>query len=229
MIMGHSDDPRYVPVYTPAFAAKLVDLHHQQVRSWLGTMPSADRPVVARGKDARKPLVTFLDVVELVMLHRLVEHYGFKVRDLREAIHEASEELGIDHPLARRQLYADGHTLAIRVGDGRRAIRTLRTGGQYGLPEILESRLRVIDFDEYDLAIRWWPQGHQGGVVVDPSVAFGAPTVPNTGIDTEALHSLWLAEGRDTDRVAWAYDLERDQVERAVHWHDQHFGQRRAA
>ena len=74
-----------------------------------------------------------------------------------------------------------------------------------------------IEFDAVtDVSTRWFPLGKDTSVVVDPSVAFGAPTIAGRGVQTANVFDLYEGEGRNVGRVSAWLDLPPGVVQHAV-------------
>ena len=204
--------------YEPALVARWLGMHHSTVRRWLATSPSyrTDRAMVVRSNETPRRLASFLDLVELYIAKELIGR-GIGPRKLRRALRETSERLGVDHPLARRQFLVDGRSLYLPIDD---QVIDLGEGGQLGLGPIIRERAEKLEFDLEGLAKRWWPAGRGGHVVVDPEVGYGVPVVEGTGTSTAVLHTFWIAEGRDSNRVADWYGLPVEDVKRAVEFEE---------
>jgi hypothetical protein len=52
---------------------------------------------------------------------------------------------------------------------------------QYVLRKIVEPSLKGLEFDD-DLASRWWPNGKDSGIVLDPQRQFGQPVEATSGV-----------------------------------------------
>lgn len=175
-----------------------------------------EAPSVRRARE-----LTFLELVELIHV-RVLRHTGVECQAVRAAGLAAGRFLGTPHPFATRPLYADPLRI-FEAALGKReaaALTELRACGAE-----IERRLRPylgqLDFGVDGVAARWWPMGRQGGVVVDPAIAFGAPVVDGTGIraDTIARAVDQLRErfgALAVQRVAEIFEIERDQVNVAL-------------
>lgn len=152
---------------------------------------------------AERQAVTFLDLVELLFAKSVLDQ-GVTLQRLRKALAEAQKYIGSDHPFAQRKLYLLGKDLFIEVPDTAHSVLVdLLSRGQLGIPEVVVRLGKRIDFDDGSgFAQRYWPLGKKGAVVLDPSVAFGAPTIAGTGIRTANIYDFFRAEDDSLDRTA---------------------------
>ena len=60
------------------------------------------------------------------------------------------------------------------------------------------------------LASRWYPLGQNRPVVLDPTVAFGAPSIAGRGVKTINIHDLFVAENENLAPVRAWWDLTDD-------------------
>lgn len=65
----------------------------------------------------------------------------------------------------------------------------------------------------YELALRWFVAGRDSSVIIDPRVAFGAPTV--RGIPTFALKGRWDA-GETLDDILEDFSVPKGDVVNAL-------------
>ncbi len=218
-----------IGLYTPAEAARLLGVPSTTLRRWLvgysyplarGSR-RASFPVVAggRGIDPELRTVTFLDLVELLVVKGF-RNEGVPLKHIRIAAEEARDIFQTDHPLATEHLETDGRHIFGRLQDewGFPGLVSLSERGQWVFAEAVEGYLRQIDYDlETQLAIRWWPAGRDGSVVIDPKIAFGAPHIADTGVPTTALYEP-IAARDEPDVVARWFGLDPEQVEAAVRY-----------
>jgi len=76
---------------------------------------------------------------------------------------------------------------------------------QHGWKLALQHRLDQFDYEE-GWALRWYPRGRNSIVLLDPRIAFGAPTIAGTGV---ALHIIQerLASGETPAMIAADFGL----------------------
>lgn len=199
--------------YRPIDAAKMAGVPSSTARRWLksaGVDPTGGHAV------------SFLSLVELVMIREIRRQTGLPLQRIRRHVAEAERLLGTTHPLARRRFLLDGQHLFVGLSaTGDAPFVELGTNGQAALEGLLRQRAQVLDFldvDDEDFACRWYPLGREAGVVVDPAVGWGAPVLAGTRIFTRTLVQAVRAEGDDVDRVAELYQISVEQVEAAMRY-----------
>lgn len=188
--------------YSLAQAARLAGTTPQNVRRWLygyeapghrmepvfGTLPDDDRP----------PVVSFLQLAELIVVARYRRRSGkqIKLQRLRDAHRFARERLGIEWPFASETIKFEGghiiHEFELAYPDeGNRRI-AIDEGGKFVLPLDFLDTLDLFDFDGADtLALRFYPLGKSAPVVVDPEHAAGLPTFVGTNVRIETVVNRW--------------------------------------
>ena len=122
----------------------------------------------------------FLDLVEIRYVKAFVEA-GVSWHVLRAAHERAAEMLHVDHPFATKRFFTDGQTILTRVAEP--AFLDLM-GNQLAFSRILGRYLagaEGLDFDDNDMARRWWPMGRKRLVVIDAERSFGQPIVSTEG------------------------------------------------
>ena len=92
---------------------------------------------------------------------------------------------------------------------------TAREIDQVVAGSVFDQFLHEIEFDPTTaLAQRWWPQGREVPIVLDPAVSFGAPVIAGTGIRTSTLARL--ARTASVRDAAIAYEVDLAQAQAAV-------------
>lgn len=193
--------------------------NNRRLHGWLdGWRNSSSGPVIKR--DFPDGAVSFLDLMEL----RFVEHFtrqNVPLQTIRKAADRARLEWGVQHPLAlsnfkyltdRRKIFGQ---IAEEEGDTR--TWDMATN-QLEMWATIESIIaKNVEFSPgTELARLWRPRAECPGVVINPEVAFGRPTIGEHGVPTIALYRQWRAEGGDGDRVASWFHVTAAQVSEAV-------------
>lgn len=72
-----------------------------------------------------------------------------------------------------------------------------------------------VEFDDNNLAVRFFPLAASRNVVVDPKRQFGQPTIEGTNIKTSTIYNYYLG-GESNKSIANMYDLNIAQVKDAI-------------
>jgi len=83
--------------------------------------------------------------------------------------------------------------------------------------DFMETFLDKIEFDNTNLAVRFYPLSNSKNVVVDPKRQFGQPIVSGTNIKTETLFSLFRG-GESLENISILYNISIDKVQDAVNF-----------
>lgn len=79
----------------------------------------------------------------------------------------------------------------------------------------LDEFLDKIEFDDNNLAVRFFPLHNSKNVVVDPKRQFGQPIVSGTNIKTQTLFNLYRG-GETLEDISVLYNISIDKVEDAI-------------
>ena len=217
-------DPRELPAYTVAEAARYVDVPAATLRSWFSgrTYPRVDgvgsfEPVLSPA-DRGTGHLSFRNLVEAHVLRALRTRHGIRLKTVRQALKTAGERLGIADLLYRNRalLVADRSLFLEYYGE----LLHLDLSEQIAMRRVLEAFLARVDWDDRDLPIRLYPflRGTESAgraIVIDPQVSFGRPILADSGISTSALvHRIDAGEG--IEAVARDYDITPGDVEAAI-------------
>jgi uncharacterized protein (DUF433 family) len=217
-------DPRAIPTYTFAEAARYLRSPASTLRSWArgqqyrtkaGTHPF--EPVIDFD-DAEGKLLSFTNLVELHVLIQMRRVHGIQLPKVRNAVRWVGEQLGVAHPLARQRFQTDGVDLLVeRYGE----LVAASDHGQTVMREIVVDALRRIEVDEAGLATRLYPYTRPRPeesplvVVIDPRLSFGRPVLAGTGIPTAVLAERFNA-GESMAALAQDYGRDMAQIEEAI-------------
>jgi uncharacterized protein (DUF433 family) len=220
-----------VGIYTRADAARLLRVTPSRMRRWVGGYTyqyksgdgarSGKLPPVVRTDlpvMQRAIALSFVELMELRVVKALIDR-GISLQHVRRASRLAASTFRTIHPFASRRVYTDGrHVFAeLAAGGDTRDIVELSKGRvlQVIAGGVLEPFMSEIDFDATTtLAERWWPMGRQSPIVLDPRIAFGAPTIVGTRLRT--LTVAGVAARATFAEAARTYDLDPTAVRAAV-------------
>jgi uncharacterized protein (DUF433 family) len=214
------------PAYPLAEAARLVDLSPGQVKRWLRGYEFAYRtkeqprirhskkpPVVPRGQRRQSTYASFLDIIDLLLVKKLLNE-GITLQQARLEIDEAKNVLGIEH-LGYETFFTLGRRVFLEIGSS--SILALSTGGQMAIENFIRDLGHQIEFDEQTkLAIRWYPLHPDRRVVVDPFVSFGRPVIAGRRVTTSNIYDFYVSENEQIKVLCEWMNLDRAQVESAV-------------
>jgi uncharacterized protein (DUF433 family) len=195
--MRRKDIARYLGVglYSVPDAARLIGAQPSTLRGWV----RADRssvggvgrrgPVMVHHLDHRGWMLTFPELVGLLVV-KSFRAAGVPLSTITEVAEEAERTFETPHPLAVQQFGLQGHrvfaALLERRGARGKGTEDL-TKGLRAFETAVRPLLRQLDYRDGAEAVRFWPMGRAGRVVLDPERRFGKPIDADTGVATETL------------------------------------------
>jgi uncharacterized protein (DUF433 family) len=219
-------NPRELPLYTIADAARVVRINPATLRTWaLGrSYPTRSgqkswSPLI-RATDHRRGLLSFVNLVEVHVLSAL-RGKQVRVDRIRSATKFIRDEVGTAHPLADVDLHTD--CVDIYVEYLGRLINI--SSAQATLRPLVERYLERVERDERGLASRLFPITRDDGsnarsVVIDPSRRFGRPILEATNLETAIVADRFFA-GDSTAVLAGDFGIEEAKVEEAIRFESQ--------
>lgn len=212
--------------YTFAEAARITGVPTSRLRRWVQgyeyTRAGERRtsgPVVAtalrRHEDGSSTL-TFLDLLEVLFVDRFLKA-GVSMHTIRNAAAAAERDFRRPHAFCLRRFRTDGRQIFAGVAreDGDEKLVEV-TRGQSVFRHVFDPLLSRIDYDVSGLAATWSPMGKSSPVVVDPTRAFGQPSLRDSGVRTSVLAAPVLRGHARVPSVANWYEVEEDDVRAAV-------------
>ncbi|MCG2632847.1 hypothetical protein L6654_40370 [Bradyrhizobium sp. WYCCWR 13023] len=211
-------------LYSPSEAAALTNVPAPRIRRWLTghqvgekTYPALWRSQLEKFEvDGDQLYLSFLDLVQLRVADAFIRE-GVSAQKVRRAVEYGSKIVASDYPFASARFRTDGRTIVLHVlqDDGDEKLIDLFKSGQYLMQKVIEPSLKNLEFNEADIATRWWPLGKNKGVVVDPARQFGQPIDDASGVPTSVLAEAVQAEGSEA-KAAKRYMVPVASVHRAV-------------
>jgi uncharacterized protein (DUF433 family) len=209
-------------VYTMAEVSRLTGLHPGRVRSWFKKRAdgSGHGPVFESDYQpaAGDYAVSFLDLIDVLVAGTFRDRFSVPMRIVRRAHNLLQVRLGTRHPFCHNDLYTDGRNIFLCAANQlNEEILTEVVSRQQFFLHIRE-KLHHIDYNEMTrLAHRW---RIAEGVVVDPSVCMGKPTIAKTGIATYVVANQYHANRQDAGLIADLYGISETDVANAVAFED---------
>ncbi len=195
-------------MYRRSDAARLLGIAPQTLGRWLDGYITADgtrRPPILRAKSAAGCSATPRHVTwgEFIEAGHLAAYRGsqrMRLQKLRKYASMWQRSCDVPYPLARRKLCTTPGSHLNDNGDV--------------MAESVTAFFDRVDF-EGDIPVRYWPDGRDAHIVVDPRRQFGTPIIEGTRMGTEVLHGMYAA-GDPAEWLAHAYSLDLVQVEAAI-------------
>lgn len=206
-------DPREVPAYTLADAARFVRVPAPTLRSWV---TGRRRLIVPASPSA----LSFINLVEAHVMAAIRRDHRIKMPKIRSAIDWIGRELGVEHPLIHQSFETDRVSLFIRhLGE----LFNASDSGQVAMQNVLSVYLQRIQYDKSGTAHLFYPFTRSSGdfsvqpreVVINPTVMWGRPVISGTRIDTAILFERYEA-GESVREIADDLILSIGQVEEAI-------------
>lgn len=208
-----------IGLYTVPMAACILHEDGPRLRAWInGAHHSDAEPIILRQLPQvnGRTVLGFLDLIEA----RFIKHF----RDLGlspQAIRKFADKLRLrhhtDHPFAMNKAFrADGKVIFMEIAEDENDKRILNLlNDNFEMGDVIEQSLFTNILYADDLACRWRPSNKQPRVVLDPSFAFGRPTIEDIWIPTDTLAEAAAVEG-DIAVVAEDFEVDEDAVIQAV-------------
>jgi uncharacterized protein (DUF433 family) len=201
-------------IYTIPDVSRILGLPQQRARTWLieywnSRFSSGRGYSWGQGKDKA---INFLALIEFYVFYQLRFH-GVSAQRAVKAHDLISKTLKNPYPFATSKILTDGKSVLFSpdVNTIINADPTL----QYNLKEIIERFCTKIEFGDDFLANRFFPQGTQSVIVVDPEHQFGQPVISGTNIPAETIYN-YIRGGDKINFIARLYELTEKQVKDAV-------------
>lgn len=213
-------DPRDLPLYSAADAARFLQLPLSTVRAWAFGQRTF-KPVL-HVADRRARMLSFKNLVELHVLALLRREKRVALGDVRKAIIVLQKQLGEPHPLLSRKLLADENRRLFVEVLGR--FVNVTDEGQVEMRAIVEQYLARIDRDDHGIPVRLFPfttakpDETARAVSIDPCVQFGQPCLAGTRIKTNILAER-IKAGDTVLELAADYDRPQHEIEAALRYH----------
>jgi uncharacterized protein (DUF433 family) len=206
-------------IYTIPDVSRILRLPQNKVRKWLheywnNRFANNSKRKYSWG-EGRDLAVSFLALIEFYTFYQLREH-GVSAQRIQIAHETISKTLETSYPFATSKILTDGHSVLFSpdINSIINADRTL----QYNLKEIIEQFCIKIDFNSSYLAQKFFPDGRDSSVVIDPHHQFGQPIIDSTNIPIKTLQNFHKG-GEKINFICSLYDLSEKQVRDALKYY----------
>lgn len=217
-------------VYTVAEVSKLTEMNPARVRTWfkhrsdgVGHGPIFQSDYQSVDDDYA---VSFFDLIDVFVASQFRDQHNVPMRVVRRAHSLLQKELDTKHPFCHSDLYTDGKRIFIDTANklGNKRLSDVVSHQQFF--RHIKEKLTHVDYSDITkLASRW---RIADGIVIDPSISMGKPTIIKTGLTTYVLVNQYYANMKNSALVADLYDVSENDVVNAVNF-EQRYGQQRVA
>jgi uncharacterized protein (DUF433 family) len=199
-----------LPMYQIREAARYADVSPKTVAAW---HKAEDRSRLTLSQKSLRDALSYLQLIEVAVVAAF-RKWGLPLRRIQDAREYVSRELQTEFPFAAYRFKTDGKSLLMdyqqiegKKGKGKLLDATAK--GQFAWDAIVGRRLMEFDYEGHGMAIRWHVAGVGSPIVIDPQIAFGAPTVGGT--PTWVVRERWEA-GESIDDIAEDFGLKKPDV-----------------
>ncbi|WP_086466723.1 DUF433 domain-containing protein [Oceanibaculum nanhaiense] len=201
----------FVPNYQVGEAAKYAKISAKTVADWHKV--GARQTLSVREKRAALSYMQLIEVAVVAAFRRA----GIRLNSIRNARDYISKELKSEFPFAEHRFKADGHRLVMDyqqiIGErGNGKVLRPDQSGQLAWEHIL-GRLEEFEYERRGIVVKWHIDGPSSPIVIDPRVAFGAPSVGGT--PTWVIKGRWSA-GETVEEIADDFGIDNSQVAYAL-------------
>ena len=201
----------YLPAYQVQDAARYADIATQTVRNW--QRATGDSPAAIAARVSRVSL-SYLQLQELAVVSAMRKQ-GISLQKIRLAREYLSTTFTLEFPFSDEQVKTDGQDILMEFKEqlgGALRLLVANRGGQLVWREIIGERFNEFEYEK-SLAVRWRMGGEQSGIVIDPRVSYGAPSI--RGVPTWALSGRVRA-GETVGDVAEDFLISQNDVRKAL-------------
>ena len=214
--------PSYEGIYEVSNAARIIRatssfletrylINNRHVLRWI--RKGLSLPAL-RDVPGRELAISFADLISMRVI-ALLRINGVSWKKIYETERWVRRNVGAPRPFATERFWTALHEIFV---DKEGALLAASMGGQYPFVELVGERLVPVAGLTFEdgIASSWTPAPIQQ-VLMKPTIQFGAPCIRGTRITTEAVWEM--NQGGDSVAfIARVYDLEPEQVKRAIDW-----------
>lgn len=208
-------------VYQPSEAARLIGIPATRIKRWIDgytfttdTTRKEQPPLWERRySDSDECYLGFLDLIEIRFVKAFV-NAGLTVQNIRILLDKARDVTNSDYPLSSQKFETDGKTIFLELLERDKTKTIDIKDGQHAFHSFVKPSFKDLDF-ESEVVSKWYIEGRERKVSIDPKIAFGQPVIDSTGITTARIREALEAE-KDIKTVARIFEVSAAQVRHAV-------------
>lgn len=201
----------YLPNYQVLEAARYANLSARTVVDW--HKDGGRKTLSAREKRAA---LSYLQLIEVAVVAAF-RKAGVSLKQIKAAREFVAKRLESEYPFAEYSFKTDGKSLfmdyeQVDGAKGRGKLLRPDRNGQLAW-NIIIGRLKEFEYERKGIVVRWHLAGPKSSVIIDPRIAFGAPTV--RGTPTWVIKGRWDA-GEEIDEIANDFGLKEQEIRDAL-------------
>lgn len=210
-------------IYIVKDVSKILHLDYEKVYRWIvgywgGNLDTNFNYVFG---DTNNRAINFYSLIEFYTFFKLREK-GLSSTQIRKLHNKLSEILNTPYPFAIAQDYFVEERKTKKTKKKfvyytyLNSLIKLDSKQQFSL-KFMQKFLEKIEFDDKNLAVRFFPLTNSRNVVVDPKHQFGQPVIFGTNIKTQTLFNLYRG-GETLENISILYNISIDKVEDAINF-----------
>lgn len=212
-------------IYLVKDVSKILHLEYEKVYRWIvgywgGNLDTHFKYTFG---DVDNRAINFYSLIEFYTFFKLREK-GLSTTEIRKLHNKLSETLKTPYPFAIGQDFYIDHR---KQKDPKKkpkkkfiyynyldSLIKFDKRDQFSF-DFMEKFLDKIEFDDNNLAVRFFPLTDSRNVVVDPKHQFGQPVISGTNIKTQTLSNLYRG-GETLENISILYNISIDKVQDAI-------------
>lgn len=193
-------------IYTKRDVADILNLPYAKVSRYMDEFWEA----YTFGIDGAK-MVNFKTLIEFYTFFILRKN-GLSAQRIKKIHTLIATELNTRYPFAiklhldKKKAVFYEHLDNLIKADGKK---------QFDIKPLLVDFLNKVEFNEEDIADRYFPLENSKLVVVDPKMQYGQPTITGTGIKAKIINAF-IEGGESKETICRIYNLNMEQVNDAI-------------
>lgn len=211
-------------IYKLSEVAKLTGMYPSRVSYWFKyhAQNTAHGPVFQADYQPIEDdyAVSFLDLIDVLVASQFRDEFKVPMPTVRNAYSVLQKELRFKHPFCLSDLYTDGKRIfnlaASKISGNEKNLSDVISHQQFFIH--IKEKLSHIDYGKISKIAERWRIAN--GVVIDPNINMGKPTIENTGIMTFIVTNQYYANRKNTSLIADLYDLSEEDITNAVKFED---------
>lgn len=207
-------------IYTTSDVAKILNLDYSKVYRWMAAYweSELDENVQYTFGEEGSRAINFFSLIEFYTFFKLREK-GVSVNKIKKLHKRLAIEFNTLYPFA---LATDIFVERDKQRENKVFLFYRHLGSllkfddrkQYSL-DFIEEFLDKIDFDENNLASKFYPLAGSKNIVVDPRRQFGQPIIAGTNLKTHTVWGLYKG-GESIEDISAMYNLAIEKIKDAI-------------